>query len=142
LVVTVAGTTVFQTYQTIIGGTSNNNRIYLRSRTTVWGPWETFAAADHLHDNVYYQKNEIDNKVDTANVTNVNRAAIINGSGKVSYSQNITTTELDYLNNLTSNIQDQLNDRYRKSETARIFVFNPANGSPSSSPQINDLWFW
>lgn len=144
LIVAVAGTTIFQTYQTISGGTSTNNRLYVRSRSGTWGPWETFATADHLHDTVYYQKNEVDSRLDPANLTpaNTNRVAIVNSSGRVTYSPNITTDELEFINGVTSNVQSQLNDRYRKSETARIFVSNPSSGNPTTTPQTGDLWFW
>lgn len=48
--------------------------------------------------------------IDTENLT-ANRALISNGSGKVAVSSTITTTELGYLNSVTSNIQTQLNGK-------------------------------
>ncbi len=45
--------------------------------------------------------------IDTENLT-VNRALISNASGKVAVSSTISTTELGYLNGVTSNIQTQL----------------------------------
>lgn len=135
----ISSNTVFQTYQTVPGGTSANNRFYIRSRTSSgWGTWRGFASIDHIHDDLYYEKTVIDSRLDTANSTNTNRAAVIDSTGKVSASGNITTTELDYLNNATSNIQDQLNNRYTKSETARVFV----QQSAPSNPQVNDIWLW
>lgn len=46
--------------------------------------------------------------IDTENLT-ANRALISNGDGKVAASGTITTTELGHLNNVSSNIQTQLN---------------------------------
>ena len=46
--------------------------------------------------------------IDGANLT-ANRALVSNGSGKVAVSSLITSTELDYLNGVSSNIQTQLN---------------------------------
>lgn len=48
--------------------------------------------------------------IDTENLT-ANRALISNSSGKVAASSTITTTELGYLNGVTSNIQTQLNGK-------------------------------
>ena len=48
--------------------------------------------------------------IDSENLT-ANRALISNASGKVAVSDNITTTELGYLNNVSSNIQTQLNGK-------------------------------
>ena len=46
----------------------------------------------------------------------VNRALISDASGKVAVS-NITSTELSYLDGVSSNVQDQLDNRYTKIET-------------------------
>lgn len=46
--------------------------------------------------------------IDGSNLT-ANRALVSNGSGKVAVSSLITSTELDYLNGVSSNIQTQLN---------------------------------
>lgn len=48
--------------------------------------------------------------IDDANLT-ANRALISDGSGKVAVSSTITTTELGYLNNVSSNLQTQLNGK-------------------------------
>ena len=48
--------------------------------------------------------------IDSENLT-ANRALISNASGKVAVSDTITTTELGHLNNVSSNIQTQLNGK-------------------------------
>lgn len=48
--------------------------------------------------------------IDTENLT-ANRALISDANGKVAVSGTITTTELGYLNNVSSNIQTQLNGK-------------------------------
>ena len=48
--------------------------------------------------------------IDTENLT-ANRALISDANGKVAVSSTITTTELGYLNSVSSNIQTQLNNK-------------------------------
>jgi hypothetical protein len=136
----ISSTVVFQTYQTVPGGSSTNNRLYIRSRTSSgWGSWRGLADINHLHDDEYYQKTTIDSRLNAANLQNANRAAIIDSTGRVSFSSAITTTELDQLDGVTSNVQAQLNNRYVKSETARVFVQQSA---PTTGLQVNDIWLW
>ena len=129
---------IYQVYQTI-GGTSGTNNYHWRGRNAAeaWSDWAQASKTNHIHDDRYFTENEISLKLDmTGSVAN--RAAIVDSTGKVTSSPDISTTELGYLNNVTSNIQDQLNDRYTKSQSARIFVQSDA---PTGAVSGN-LWFW
>ena len=102
------------------------------------------AAASHTHDDRYYTETEIDSKISTLNtaingkqatitggattITSSNltasRALISDGSGKVAVSA-VTSTELGYLDGVTSNIQTQLNGK------ASITVTENSDGTVS-----------
>jgi hypothetical protein len=60
--------------------------------------------------------------------TTASRAATFNGSGVLTASSTITTTELDYLDGVTSNIQTQLN-----AKQATITVLPIANGGSNAN---------
>lgn len=132
---------IYQTYQTIGGATGSNIRFW-RGRTastTDWSDWKQAAPSTHIHDDRYYTETEINAKINTS--LSANAAVVTDASGKIISSSVISVTELETLNNVTSNIQTQLNDRYTKSETARVFVKDPATGNPSGAV-AGDLWFW
>lgn len=87
---------------------------------------EEAVSPDHTHDGRYYTENEIDNKLKekqdsieggASTITDVNlavnRALISNGNGKVAVSP-VTSTELGYLDGVTSNVQNQLNAKQSK----------------------------
>ena len=87
-----------------------------------------FAAASHNHDSRYYTETEIDTKISTLNTSiggkqatitggattitgsnlTASRALVSNSSGKVAVSD-VTSTELGYLDGVTSAVQTQLN---------------------------------
>lgn len=141
LVVTAATTTViYQVYQTL-GGSTGSNNYYWRGRDAGgnWSEWAQSAKTGHNHDPLYYRKNEIDARINDQVSLSANSVAITDANKKITTSSLISSTELEYLNGVTSNIQTQLNDRYTKSEMPRIFV---QSSQPSSGVQINDLWFW
>lgn len=60
--------------------------------------------------------------------TTASRAVVTDGSGNIGVSANITTTELDFLDGVTSNIQTQLN-----AKQATITVLPIANGGTNAS---------
>ena len=66
-----------------------------------------------------------------------NRIFITNSSGNISISSNVTTTELSYLNGVTSNIQPQINKLIRSSLTYTKYT-NKISLSSSSWFQINN----
>lgn len=93
--------------------------------------------------------NVVDSKVG-ASLTS-SRAAIIDSSGKVASSSNITTTELDYLDGTTSNIQTQLNDKLNTSSLSTststpdddTYIITSANGGSTSTwykRALSKLW--
>lgn len=79
----------------------------------------------HNHDDKYYTESEIDTKLSGkaasshshGNIASggtlgtASRVVVTDSNKKVTVSSNITTTELDYLNGVTSNIQTQLNGK-------------------------------
>ena len=131
------GGAVYQEYQTI-GGNSGTNNYYWRGRDAAgnWSGWSQASKVGHNHDSLYYTEPEIDAKISpslTPSTVIVSEAI----TGRL-VSSLISTNELNQLDGAQTNIQSQLNDRYTKNETARIFV---QSGQPSS-PQVNDLWIW
>lgn len=64
-----------------------------------------------------------------------NRALISNGSGKVAVS-NITNTELNYLDGVTSNIQNQLNGKQASGSYMTLSGNQTASGNKTFSGQI------
>ncbi len=138
LVVIGTGGAVYQTYQTVGGSSGTNNRFWRGRTSTVgdWSDWKQISSEGHTHDSRYYTESEIDAKISTSMTANT--VAVLDSTGKITSSASINTTELNYLDGVTSNIQTQLNNRYTKSETARIFV----QQAQPSSPQAGDLWIW
>lgn len=136
-VIATAGGAVYQIYQTL-GGSSGTNNYYWRGRDAGanWSTWAQGSKVGHNHNTTYYQKTEIDARV--SNSITADRAMVSEAvTGKI-VSSIVTAEELGHLSGVNNNIQDQLNDRYEKSETARVFV----QQTTPSSPQVNDLWIW
>lgn len=133
------GGAVYQEYQTI-GGSSGTNNYYWRGRDAAgnWSDWSQASKSGHNHDSLYYRKAEIDARVSEQSGLNASSVLVTDAQKKITTSSTISTTELSYLDGVTSNLQSQLNDRYVKSETARVFV----QATQPTSPQVNDLWFW
>lgn len=142
LLVVVAATTtvIYQIYQTL-GGSSGSNHYYWRGRDAGgnWSEWAQSSKSGHNHDSLYYRKTEIDARVSDQTSMAANAVVITDGTKKISTASSISTTELGYLDGVTSNIQSQLNDRYTKSEMPKIYV---QSSQPTSGMQTNDLWFW
>lgn len=129
---------IYQTYQTL-GGVSGTNLRYWRGRsanTTDWSEWKQTSFSGHSHDDRYYTESEIDAKINP--LISASGIVVTDSNSRLTTSSVVSLAELAHVDGATSNIQNQLNDRYTKSETARIFV----QQSQPSSPQINDLWFW
>ena len=139
----------FQTYQTI----NTANDFYWRSATLSggtrnWSAWSKSSKDGHTHDGRYYTKSQMDNKISTT--LGENKAVVTDGT-TLSTVSTVSSAEVAFLEGLTANIQDQLNDKapavhshndlyYTKSEQPRIFVQDPSQGAPSG--QSGDLWFW
>lgn len=65
-----------------------------------------------------------------------NRALISNGSGKVAVS-NITSTELGYLDGVTSNVQTQLDEKSSSSHTHNYAGSSSVGGAATSANKLN-----
>ena len=85
--------------------------------------------------------------ITTSNLT-ANRALISNGSGKVAVVDSVSSTELGYLDGVTSNVQTQLNGKAASSHTHTIAqvtnLQSTLNGKANSShthtsSQVTDL---
>lgn len=141
IVNSTASGSIYQTYQTFGGSAGTNNRYWRGRSATVsdWSSWKLPSVVGHTHDDRYYTETEIDARV--SNSMTPNSVVVADGTGKVVSSSIISSTELETLNGVTSNIQSQLSDRYTKDESTRIFVqqLNPAT---SITPQPGDLWIW
>lgn len=136
-VVATSGNAVYQVYQTL-GGSSGTNNYYWRGRdaATNWSAWAQGSKVGHNHDSIYYTETEIDAKISDS--ITADRAIVSEAiTGKL-VSSSVPAEKIGYLTDVTSNIQSQLDDRYEKSETARVFV----QQTTPSSPQVNDLWIW
>lgn len=78
-----------------------------------------------------------DNLKEIVNIT-ANRALISDANGRVAASSTITTTELGYLNGVTSNIQTQLNDKVTNNfSTKNAALYVDANGKVVASGSVN-----
>lgn len=140
LVVTATTSVIYQIYQTL-GGSSGSNHYYWRGRDAAsnWSEWAQSAKTGHNHDSIYYRKTEIDARLSDQTSLAANAVVVTDGTKKIATASAISTTELGYLDGVTSNIQSQLNDRYTKSEMPKIYV---QSSQPTSGMQVNDLWFW
>lgn len=140
--------TYFQTYIS-----TSDNGFWWRSGTkpqaTVnWSAWSKAALENHTHDGRYYTISQINGKIDTTTVANTVAVYDDSSPAKITSSP-ITVEELGYLDNLTGNVQDQLDLKavaththddiyYQRSETARVTV----SSTQPSGPSVGDLWFW
>lgn len=177
LSVVKSGNYVFQLFQTI-GDTSRSSNTsdltlvpkmffrsgVLSSGVVDWGignSWVETSNANHTHNNLYFTKDEINARVDSAGNLSASRAAIVDEDGKLTASPIITTLELNQLDDvdLNSTVQQQLDDKaalvhyhderyYLRSDvtdaqagskkTVRIFV----SPSEPTGANVNDLWFY
>jgi hypothetical protein len=132
---------IYQTYQTFGGSAGTNNRFWRGRSANVsdWSSWKQASSIGHTHDDRYYTETEVDSKI--SNTMASTSAVVTDATGKIVASSIVSSTELETLNGVTSNIQSQLADRYTKDESTRIFVqqLNPAT---SITPQPGDLWIW
>lgn len=78
-----------------------------------------------------------DNLKEIVNIT-ANRALISDANGRVAASSTITTTELGYLNGVTSNIQTQLNGKAPKTFSVKHgALYTDANGNITASSDVS-----
>ena len=148
------GTVASSGYPSSGGGSSIVVDAYTKSETDelLKGKSDT----SHTHDDRYYTEDEVDTKLATKQATisggastiassnlTANRALISNGSGKVAVSA-VTSTELGYLDGVTSAIQTQLNGKASKSgwTASRVMCSNSSgNLAVSSSITTTELGY-
>lgn len=106
----------------------NDTGVYLRSgATTTWGNWgKILTDANFTSSNYQIPITGGASTITTTNLT-ANRALISDGSGKVAVSA-VTSTELGYIDGVTSNVQTQLNTK----------VTGPASSTTDSFPLYSD----
>lgn len=147
---------IYQTYQT--SGITNNYfwRVgNLSGATPSWSLWSQASKDGHTHLN-YVESDTFNNTINSkiTTVLTSSRAAIVDSTGKLTSSSNITELELSRLDGILTNItiQDQLNDKASLSHShddlyhaktgagrqPKIFV---QSDTPSGA-QIGDLWFF
>jgi len=138
------------------------NRVYHRSNYLgTWSLWREVSNVGHAHSiaDVTGLATSLAGKADTAhthtiaNVTGlqtaldskatgdgytVNRVLVSNGAGVIAVSPTIDTTELGYLNGVTSDIQTQLNNKAAGSGyTASRALISDASGNVVVSPLVS-----
>lgn len=141
LSVVASGTgAIYQVYQTLGGSGTNNYYWRGRDGSSNWSAWAQTSKVGHNHDGSYYTELEIDAKISNTMSSGPNSVAVIDATGKIVYSTTVSTSELNTLNGITtsSTIQDQLNDRYTKSESARVFV----QQTQPTGASTGDIWLW
>lgn len=139
----------FQTY--ITNSPASGSNFYWRTgvkvqATLTWAEWQQSSKEGHVHDTRYYTQSQINAKVNQTLTPNT--ASYVDATGRLSSLDTVTSTELGYLDGVTSSIQTQLNNRsilghthtdyWLKTETAKVTVSSTA----PTSPAIGDLWFW
>jgi hypothetical protein len=143
-----ADSTYFQTYLSVVDNGSWWRVGTKPQATVIWSEWSKAALENHTHDGRYYTISQINSKLSATTVANTVGIYDDSTPAKLTSSA-ITVAELNYLDNVTGNIQEQLNLKsatthnhntlyYQKSETAKVTV----SSTQPSSPAINDLWFY
>lgn len=163
LIVNKSGDYVYQTFMT---NEPTTTRFYFRvgsysSGTSTWTflAWQELANAVHGHDDTYYTKAQIDNRLGTS--LSGLKIAVTDANGKI-VANAAAASLLDYLAGttpVTSSIQGQLNDRallthyhddryYLKSsvtnpqsggeKTVRVFV----QSTQPTGAAVGDLWIY
>lgn len=119
----------------------SNDSISVESRTLENIPSLSFGSGENNTITINYNGNELATKADipdgieaitgaastiiSDNLT-ANRALISNGSGKIAVSA-VTSTELGYLDGVTSNVQTQLNNKADKSTAVTNVAYDSTN---------------
>lgn len=112
--------------------TTNNNNLFTRQfNGTSWGDWDTLATKAGL-DKKQATVTGAATTITSSNLT-ASRALVSNSSGKVAVST-VTSTELGYLDGVTSNVQTQLDDKAPSSHThTEYMTSNNPTGTGSFS---------
>lgn len=163
---------VFQTYQSISTGPSTGNDTYWRSAYSAtgviggpsWSSWKKTQSDPHDHDNLYYQKNAIDNRLSTSITpfkipeTDANGKIITDSVDGVDVSElqtlkgilgtSVSPDNRSIFNRLAdkANATHAHDDLYHRrgvngAGQPRIWIKDPATGTPGPAA-VGDLWFW
>ena len=140
-------TLTFQTYQTV----SPSNNFWWRTGSLVagnrtWSSWSQASKVGHTHNDLYYERDQIDSKIDPSITPET--VAIVDIDGQI-ISSDITPYELAQLSGINGNIYELLDDKspkshdhndiyYTKSEQPRIYV----QSSTPDDASVGDLWFY
>ena len=94
-------TTNLNWYKQIIYPNANNQRVYIRQHGDEWSDWYYLTTNEDLDNHTHHAS-------DITGLT-ASRALGVNSSGQISVAST-TTTELNYVHGVTSNIQTQINN--------------------------------
>ena len=98
-----------------------------------------------IQDQIDRKQDRINGAASTITSSNLtaNRVVLSDNSGKIISSFNITTTELDYLDGVTSNVQNQLNSKLSSSQRIPPGAIMPFAVPPNSwKTSIGDKYGW
>ena len=114
--------------------------------TAAVGTETSFARGDHIHPTDTSRQATITGAASTVTSSNLtaSRVLISNSSGKIAADSNVTTTELGYLDGVTSSIQTQLNNKLNKTLTSKsVALMTDGNGdivaSQTTAAQLEAL---
>jgi hypothetical protein len=144
---------IYQTYQ--MQNVEGRSILYVRSRNSLgtWLPWRRISDSTHTHDERYYQKFEVDSRLNTKEDSislTPNRVVISSTEGRLA-TGTPTVTELGYLSGVTERIKENkldtnfnnanANNRPAGRTAVGIFILDPNTGTPTGA-RAGDLWFW
>lgn len=142
-------------YQTYIMSGAQPKMVWRGYYAGAWSSWIQASASDHSHA----EFNTLATAINTKQATIVNTAAIYpgvnasfdsekvvvtNSSGQLAASSSITTTELGYLDGVTSSIQTQANQKpttYNASGPITGVKVYIQSTTPTGA-STGDIWFW
>lgn len=145
---------IYQTYLT------NLPKMYWRGYFAgAWTSWKEASDTNHSHTEFTTLAGQIATKQDTltgaaTSITTSNldtyRVVVSDGSGKIAASSDITTTELGYLNGVTSQVQTVILGNKSAGTPVpsgikrMVIARDNGSGSPDATitPVEGDLWFW
>lgn len=140
-------------YQTYIMSGTQPKLLWRGYYAGAWSSWIQASASDHSHPEFNTLATAIGTKqailtgaattITSANL-DTDKVVVTDGTGKIAASSTITTTELGYLDGITSNAQTQLNQKpttYNASGvTSNVKIYIQSTTPTGAS--AGDIWFW